>query len=231
MKDSFILYIEHKEIFKMLTDEEAGKLIKVIFEYEDTGQVDGLDKSLMLAFFPIKNTLDRNREKYNNVVERNKRNIEKRWEKENTKNTTGKTGKKENTKNTDNEHEHDNEYVNDNNNIYGQSTRSKPGQSTDWENKFNEFYSLYPKKVKKQQVKKWFEKVKPSNELFSSIMDSLEQFRASADWQKDGGQFIPHPSTWLNQSRWEDEVKAEEKSAIDSWYERMSKLEGADNDT
>lgn len=78
-----------------------------------------------------------------------------------------------------------------------------------WEAQFNDFYSNYPKKVKKQDVKKWFEKNKPSNELFSSMLSSLEQFRASTDWQKDGGQFIPYPSTWLNQKRWEDEYHKE----------------------
>lgn len=114
MKDSFILYQEQKEIFDMLTDEEAGKLIKAIFEYEDTGQLLELDKSLKIAFIPIKSTLDRNQEKYEKVVERNKKNIEKRWKKENTKNTSGKSGKKENTKNTDNDNEHEYEHDNDN---------------------------------------------------------------------------------------------------------------------
>lgn len=110
MKDSFILYQEQKEIFEVLTDEEAGKLIKAIFEYEESGQTSDLDKSLKIAFIPIKNILDKNKEKYEKVVERNKQNIQKRWEKENTKNTTGKFGKKENTKNTDNDYEYDNEY-------------------------------------------------------------------------------------------------------------------------
>lgn len=110
-KDSFILYLEQKQIFEMLTNEEAGQLIKAIFEYEDTGQIVRLDRSLQIAFLPIKSALDRNKEKYENVVKRNKRNIEKRWKKENTKNTTGKKGIQKNTKNTDNEHdnEHDNE--------------------------------------------------------------------------------------------------------------------------
>jgi hypothetical protein len=27
------------------------------------------------------------------------------------------------------------------------------------------------------------------------------------DWLKDGGQFVPHPSTWLNQGRWQDEPR------------------------
>ena len=121
-KDSFILYLEQKEILDMLTDEEAGKLIKAIFEYENTGTIPKLDKSLQLAFIPIKSSLDRNKEKYEKVVERNKKNIEKRWQKEDTKNTSGKTGKKENTKNTDNDNERDsdNEHEpdsdNDNNN-------------------------------------------------------------------------------------------------------------------
>lgn len=87
------------------------------------------------------------------------------------------------------------------NNIYGQIE----GQKEEWEEQFDQFYKKYPKKVKKQEVRKWFKKNKPSNELFSSILDSLEQFRASFDWQKDGGQYIPYPSSWLNQRRWEDE--------------------------
>ena len=116
-KDSFILYLEQKSIFEMLTDEEAGRLIKAIFEYEDTGQLLSLDRALHIAFIPIKNTLDRNKQKYEKVVERNKKNIEKRWENENiknTKNTTGKIGIRKNTKNTDNDNEYDNEHVNDN---------------------------------------------------------------------------------------------------------------------
>ena len=108
-KDSFILYLEQKQIFEMLTDEEAGQLIKAIFEYEDTGQTVTLDRSLQIAFLPIKNVLDRNKEKYEKVVERNKKNIEKRWNKEDTKNTTGKNGIQKNTKNTDNDNEHDND--------------------------------------------------------------------------------------------------------------------------
>lgn len=108
-KDSFILYLEQQDIFEMLEDEEAGQLIKAIFKYEKTGQIPQLDKALRIAFIPIKSVLDRNKEKYEKVVERNKQNIEKRWKKENTKNTTGKIGKKENTKNTDNDNEHDND--------------------------------------------------------------------------------------------------------------------------
>lgn len=90
------------------------------------------------------------------------------------------------------------------------------------ESQFNQFYNKYPKKVKKQEVIKWFKKHKPSNELFSSIMNSLEQFRASKDWQKDGGQFIPYPITWLNQQRWEDEIQVDgQRNVLDEFVEEI----------
>ena len=126
MKDSFILYLDQKEIFGMLEDEEAGQLIKAIFEYEETGQMPKLDKSLRIAFIPIKNSLDRNKEKYQKVIERNKQNIEKRWNKENT---TGKIGIRKNTKNTDSDNEHVNEHENENN-IYTPSEQSSTGDGT-----------------------------------------------------------------------------------------------------
>ncbi len=60
-------------------------------------------------------------------------------------------------------------------------------------------------------MKKWFKKNSPSSELFSSMMSSLEQFRGSKDWLKDNGQYIPYPSTWLNQERWKDEIEEVDK--------------------
>ena len=133
-KDSFILYLEQKQIFEMLTDEEAGQLIKAIFEYEDTGQTVTLDRSLQIAFLPIKNVLDRNKEKYEKVVERNKKNIEKRWNKEDTKNTTGKNGIPKNTKNTDN----DSEYDNDNDNEHDNDKKKKNKKRKTFDDVFSE---------------------------------------------------------------------------------------------
>ena len=37
-------------------------------------------------------------------------------------------------------------------------------------------------------------------------MFGLRKQIASDEWKRDGGRFIPHPATWLNGKRWEDEV-------------------------
>jgi len=71
---------------------------------------------------------------------------------------------------------------------------------------FNSFWMLYPKKTAKQQALKAWLKIKPDNELFHQILSALELQKQSVQWQKDGGQFIPYPATWLNGERWKDEI-------------------------
>jgi len=63
-KDSFVLFVEFKEVFDALSDEQAGILIKAIFEYEKTGIFPEIEKMLAVVAIPIKNSLNRNRQKW-----------------------------------------------------------------------------------------------------------------------------------------------------------------------
>lgn len=67
---------------------------------------------------------------------------------------------------------------------------------------FEKFWSAYPRKEGKQKAKAAFEK---TNVTIEVILDAVEKQKRSAQWQKDNGQYIPHPATWLNGKRWEDE--------------------------
>lgn len=71
---------------------------------------------------------------------------------------------------------------------------------------FDAFWSIYPRKVGKGAAKKSFERAILKTDL-KTILDAVEAQRQSPQWQRDGGQFIPHPATWLNQERWDDEVE------------------------
>ena len=71
---------------------------------------------------------------------------------------------------------------------------------------FAEFWSAYPLKKAKATAEKAWAKLKPSADLQAAILSAIAAHKLSADWQRDGGQYIPHPTTWLNQRRWEDEV-------------------------
>ena len=72
--------------------------------------------------------------------------------------------------------------------------------------RFNIFWQNYPKKKSKGQAEAKWGKIKPNEELFNTIMTGLEDAKLSEDWKKDNGQYIPHPSTWLNAKGWEDEA-------------------------
>lgn len=105
MKDNFLLKKSHQEIFNELSKEEAGELIKGIFQYVNTGE-SGLSGVLNAVFIPIKNFIDENEKKYQVICERNKQNglnggRPKREEKEeNPKNPVGYSGLENETQKT-----------------------------------------------------------------------------------------------------------------------------------
>ena len=73
------------------------------------------------------------------------------------------------------------------------------------ETAFIQFWNAYPKKINKQGTLRAFKKIKNLNTELPLILDALERFKASKGWLKDNGQFIPHPTTFINQERWKDE--------------------------
>jgi len=70
---------------------------------------------------------------------------------------------------------------------------------------FAEFWAVYPKKAGKVAAEAAWLKLNPSKALERNILAAIETAKKSRQWQRDGGQYIPHPATWLNQRRWEDE--------------------------
>jgi len=67
---------------------------------------------------------------------------------------------------------------------------------------FDMFWMTYPKKVGKEAAKKAWLKVNPN---LTVVLQALSWQKESPQWFKNNGQFIPNPSTWINQHRWEDE--------------------------
>jgi hypothetical protein len=77
---------------------------------------------------------------------------------------------------------------------------------------FLAFWNLYPKKVGKlDALKAWSSKngSRPSIEIISKKISELKQ---SEQWQKNNGQFIPNPATWLNRGGWDDECNIEQNA-------------------
>lgn len=75
------------------------------------------------------------------------------------------------------------------------------------EQDFENFWQEYPKKAGKKKTRASFLKLK--RDLLPTIFESLKKQKSSPAWQESGGQFIPHPTTWLNGERWEDDVQTQ----------------------
>lgn len=88
------------------------------------------------------------------------------------------------------------------------------------DNQFEVFWESYPKKVGKKGAIRAWQKAIDSGIDHSDILAGVERGKRCQQWTRDGGQFIPHPTTWLNGEKWNDEIDGDDISET----ERMEGL-------
>lgn len=89
---------------------------------------------------------------------------------------------------------------------------------------FEDFWAEYPKKRSKQVALKAWTRLAPNKELYNKIMAALRAQKQSAEWRRDGGQYIPYPATWINGGCWEDETAPEQTSGGSEHSYDLNKL-------
>lgn len=82
---------------------------------------------------------------------------------------------------------------------------------------FDEFWSHYPKRVARKDAIEAFNKIKPNEDVLARMLKRLEKDKASKQWVKDEGQFVPNPATWLNRKDWEGDEAAQEAKPGAQW--------------
>ena len=68
---------------------------------------------------------------------------------------------------------------------------------------FDAFWDAYPRKINKGFSRSVFAKIKPSEETLQKMLSAIDKQKRSDQWKEV--KYIPHPSSWLNGERWEDE--------------------------
>src|SRR5215471_7345523 len=90
---------------------------------------------------------------------------------------------------------------------------------------FATFWASYPRKTAKKAAQKAWNRLRPDAALEERILAALAVHKASRQWAEG---IIPHPATWLNGRRWEDEaVESAGRSSPppESPQERTARLE------
>ena len=84
----FVVYGDYKAIVDELNDIQAGKLFRAMLDYFVDGSDPDVPEDLKYVFILIKQQMDRDGCKYKKKCERNRANVNKRWNKNDTNNTT-----------------------------------------------------------------------------------------------------------------------------------------------
>ena len=90
---------------------------------------------------------------------------------------------------------------------------------------FESFWKAYPRKVKKDDALKAWEQRNGSRPPVEDLITKIEEFKKTAQWKKDNGEFIPHPGTWLRGGCWNDECKIEVKRSKPPTFEELEEME------
>jgi len=197
-KKSVLLYCDIIHTIEPLTDEEAGKLFKHYLRYINDQNPCAKDRLTSLLFEPIKQNLKRDLKKWEDKSVKNKEIALMRWHKEDANAC-------ERIKVDANDADKDKVTVKD-------KVKDK-----DINISFDVFWELYSKKVgsKDSCLKKWNSL---TNLERTKIIDTLPNFLKSITDK----QFQPHPQTYLNQSRWNDEIIVSQQSEVKFKCEDMN---------
>lgn len=128
-KKSFMLYVDNYKQFKLLSDEQAGMLIKSLFFFSETGDIPEIaDGTVMMAFSFISAQMERDNERYKQTCKKRSENAKARWDKnEDAKNANGCNCINENAKYADTDKDTDKDTDTDTD-IYT-SQPAKPSQT------------------------------------------------------------------------------------------------------
>ena len=183
-------FLDDLDALEPLCEEERGRLFTALLQYGKTGELAELSGNEKFLFPMFKGRIDRFYKSYQETCERNKNNIKKRY----TKSTTVYGGS-ERTRSLPSEEEEEEETET--------KSESESNPNTSRASAFDVFWAAYPKKTGKEAARKSFARAKAD---IGTMLSALEVQKQSEQWTKNNGQFIPNPTTWLNQGRWEDEL-------------------------
>lgn len=86
----------------------------------------------------------------------------------------------------------------------GKTGNNIKSTSSLYSEEFERFWAVYPRKVGKGAAWSAWQKLHPNPQLIERIISVTLIYAQTPQWKKENGQFVPHPTTFLNQRRFDD---------------------------
>ena len=186
----FICHDHYLNKLAKLSDQEVGRLVRALSKYHATGETQELKGRECGYYDFIKGDIDEIELAYQRKCENMKRPQPTAID-----------------RNCDQLPAKDPKNININKNTKEtplKGSKEKPERATgESDRAFDKFWAIYPRHEGKQDARKAFDKLKPDQALLETIVNAITAQKQSAQWQDS--RYIPHPATWLNGRRWEDE--------------------------
>lgn len=217
MKKSFVLYLDQYEPIKDLTDEQKGRLLDAMFNYHNNNNFELSDPVIRMAFSFFKETFKRDRDKYLKRCNKNRENVLKRW---NTNNTVVYDGIRSDTKHTDSDSDSESESdikdipdSEESGDFYiTKKKRKLTGKRLDAFNRFWEVFDF--KKGKADAADSWFDIPILTETLVNDILTAAKAESENRKSLINNGGSPKWAQGWLHSRRWEDELQSSFKTTL-----------------
>lgn len=207
-RDSFVFYKSWEDAIALLPETEQTQAYRALVRYACSGEEPELEGTARIIFTMAKPIIDANNKRFDDG-QRGGRPKKPVVTESKTSGLDNENHRLQNQK--PNENVNENEKVKENEKENANET-VKEKENEKQRSLFDRFWQAYPKKVGKEAAKKAFSKLKPTEDDVSAWIIAVALQQQSRQWQDP--KYIPHPATWLNQKRWEDEPEAPARTFV-----------------
>lgn len=195
----FFLYLDQYQPISRMSLEQKGALLEAMFAYNAGEEVIFSDPLVEMAFGFFRQTFERDKQRYEDKCAKMRENAAKRQKQPDDTNCDQKQPiASRSTQQQEQKQEQDK-------NKRQENTPQPPqGELPTVPSSFDRFWAAYPNKVGKDAARKAWEKAKGKPKI-DDLLAILDRQKTWPKWRNDNGRYIPNPSTWLNQGRWNDE--------------------------
>lgn len=205
--DYLKVWTSFREVIAPLNDSEKGRLFDAMLHYAETGEEPPEFKGNERFLWPVaKLDIDRTAQKCETL----KANASK-----------GGLAKSRNQQMLANDSKVYQTVANDSkdnqteaNPALNNNIKIKKNNNKEKDLMFDQFWAAYPRKEAKPKAYAAFQKINPDEELLEKMLSAIERWKASDQWNEDNGRYIPHPTTWLNQQRWNDDPPKKKNGSV-----------------
>ena len=196
--------------FAALTDEEAGRLAKALWTYTTTGEQSELSGNEKGCFAMIVFTLQQDESESGTLSEKrrsagSKGGLQKAANQANATFATESVANRANANNKIKNKEKE-EDIKESPLKGTKEKEEAKASAAALDRSFDKFWACYPRHTAKQDAKRAFLKISPDDTLLNTMLTAIQRQKQTEQWSDP--RYVPHPATWLNGRRWEDEPAA-----------------------